>query len=907
MGKKRFIGILVVCALLLMASVSEATIRNRGVGKKADIDLGKINIEADPNEHRAASAGYNQFMQMPTVLNANQITPAAGFNGAIWYDATNDLLEACIGGAKVDIGASASTETLDLAYTAGNTITVDGSGNVEIDLSLTAKMVEIANTFNGAQAVALTIDNESAGTNAIVDGILFSTSGATATITDAIDAKDAGITNAINVGPNVIYGTGGASINFDEFDVASGTGNVTINDDGDLGVFTVEGTALDINSLTFVGAGEIKSTGTALTLTADNAGTGDDLIITADNLALTAVGLMTFSPDAALDTAINLTATNIDHAIKIGDNTIDGDAAAIEFTYFSVDAAGAVVCTALDAGTGDITTTGDLDVGQILESAVAPSSGNLSVNAAAGANTVNIGNVSTGGIVMGDDVDFDVTSGFSGTAGLFFNTGGTEQINSSTADQLDIDAAVEIEMATTILDINLTDNSDILVTGTDKSFTIATTDGDVILSAVGGSNGDIIIGAGDDIEIDAVGVIELNSSGGIISIGSDAIAQAVNVGTGSAARIVTVGNIASTETQIDGLLVDINAGSSGLTMDAGAAANLTTSAGDVTIQATAASVNINANETAADQIKLNAQGAISGNAINLLTTNGGITLHANGANGVISIDAAGNLTLATTTSGTLAISSAGVVDIDATYSNAITINTAADSTGDDVDIADITITTGAKGAGTGDGGDIILIAGDTTGGTQGYIKIQDDILVQTTEKIYFNDTGTFVNSPSNGKIEIEADGGGADDILLDGGVTVGAGHDVTMGTGHVIGAGDSEIDGFRLDLVAATATTITAAQSGNVFYNTGAVQIELPEAGASLGCYYTFVVDNAANFDINPDDADHIVGLTNTAGDMIRSGTLGDTITLVAVTAVNWYVIGSSNTNASADAWTDAD
>ena len=850
--------------------------------------------------------------------------------GLLWYDSGSLKY---YDGTERTVSYSAAT-TLDASYTSGNTITVDGSGNLEIDLSITAKMVEIANTFNGTQAAALTIDNESAGTNAITAGILFSTTGANATITNAIDATDTGITNAISVGANKILLTTGtiegglAGIDFTEFDVSATTGAITINDDGDAGSITIEGTVLDINDLVFVGSGEIKSAASStLSLTADDAGTGEDLIVTADNISLTAVGLMTLSPDAALDTAIDLSAANIDHAIKIGDNTIDGGAAAIEFTAFSVDNAGAVVCTSLDAGSGDITTSGNLDVGQVLESAIAPSSGNLAIDAY-GTGLITIGENSTGGVTFKDNVDFDVASMFSGTAGLSFNTGGTEIISSSTGDQLDIDAAVEIEMATTILDINLTDNSDILVTGTDKSFTIATTDGDVVLDAVGISNGDIIIGAGDDMELDAVGLLELNSSGGIISIGNDAIAQAVNVGTGAAARIVTIGNIASTETQIDGLLVDINANTSGITMDAGAASNFTTSAGDLTLQATAASVNINASETAADQIKLNAQGVIAGNAINLLTTNGGIILHANGANGDVSIDAAdafdmiaagvfsidgtgasnvtastGNLTLATTTSGSLIISSAGIVDIDTTYPNAITINTADDSTADATAISDITITAGSKGAGTGDGGDIILVAGDTTGGVQGYIKISDDVLVATTEKIYFNDTATFINSPSANNIEIEA----ATGILLDGAITVDAGHDLTMGTGHLIGAGDSEVDGFRLDLVAATATTITAAQSGNVFYNTGAVQIELPEASASLGCYYTFVVANAANFDINPDDGDLILGLCDVAGDMMRSGVLGDSITIVATEADEWTVIGSSNTTNSADAWADLD
>ncbi|MFC1627260.1 beta strand repeat-containing protein, partial [Patescibacteria group bacterium] len=77
-----------------------------------------------------------------------------------------------------------------------------------------------------------------------------------------------------------------------------------------------------------------------------------------------------------------------------------------------------------------------------------------------------------------------------------------------------------------------------------------------------------------------------------------------------------------------------------------AASTWSTTAGDLTLSADAASVNINANEAAADQIKLSAAGTIAGNAINITTTDGGIILDANDAtNGDITIDAADDLTL----------------------------------------------------------------------------------------------------------------------------------------------------------------------------------------------------------------------------------------------------------------------
>ena len=54
--------------------------------------------------------------------------------------------------------------------------------------------------------------------------------------------------------------------------------------------------------------------------------------------------------------------------------------------------------------------------------------------------------------------------------------------------------------------------------------------------------GDITINSDDTLLLDSDGVLELNSSAGIISIGNDADAFGINVGTGAAARILTIGN-----------------------------------------------------------------------------------------------------------------------------------------------------------------------------------------------------------------------------------------------------------------------------------------------------------------------------------------------------------------------------
>lgn len=86
----------------------------------------------------------------------------------------------------------------------------------------------------------------------------------------------------------------------------------------------------------------------------------------------------------------------------------------------------------------------------------------------------------------------------------------------------------------------------------------------------------------------------------------------------------------------------------------------------------------------------------------------------------------------------------------------------------------------------------------------------------------------------------------------------------------------------------ASPVTVTC---GSVYTNAdadGACIFNLPEASTVIGQSVTFVVAAAQNLDINPDDADLILLATNAAGDAMRCATAGSTVTLTAVSAVNW-------------------
>lgn len=117
----------------------------------------------------------------------------------------------------------------------------------------------------------------------------------------------------------------------------------------------------------------------------------------------------------------------------------------------------------------------------------------------------------------------------------------------------------------------------------------------------------------------------------------------------------------------------------------------------------------------------------------------------------------------------------------------------------------------------------------------------------------------------------------------------------------VFGLGTDSLSGFLQKQVAATATTITAAQCGSTFINSGAVEMELPEASTVLGCRLTFIVGNASNFTIDPDAADQLVLLTDAAGDSLIADAVGESVTIEAISASEWAPVGAEK-----GTWTDS-
>lgn len=124
--------------------------------------------------------------------------------------------------------------------------------------------------------------------------------------------------------------------------------------------------------------------------------------------------------------------------------------------------------------------------------------------------------------------------------------------------------------------------------------------------------------------------------------------------------------------------------------------------------------------------------------------------------------------------------------------------------------------------------------------------------------------------------------------------------DVTI-VQNLVGLGTDSLSGFKQKQVTATATTITAAQCGSTFINSGAIEMELPEASTVLGCQLTFIVGNASTFTIDPDGGDQIMLLTNAAGDALAADAVGESVVIEAISASAWAPVGAEK-----GTWTDS-
>ena len=139
---------------------------------------------------------------------------------------------------------------------------------------------------------------------------------------------------------------------------------------------------------------------------------------------------------------------------------------------------------------------------------------------------------------------------------------------------------------------------------------------------------------------------------------------------------------------------------------------------------------------------------------------------------------------------------------------------------------------------------------------------------------------------------------GTQDLKVMQGITCASGMDCTVGKNGQLLMATAGSNALRTR-VAATTATVTASACGKTYYNTAAAVVTLPLASTVLGCRITFVTGNASNFDVNPNNSDTILVVTNAAGDAIRNATVGNSIELEATAALQWTQVSVVGT------WTD--
>ena len=506
--------------------------------------------------------------------------------------------------------------------------------------------------------------SQSPGANqvTILDGsgnLMFASAVTIGTPTTSAITLDSGTTGAVNIGNNanakvITIGneTGATSVEID-----SGTGAISIGN----------AIAKTINIGNATGATLVNIDSGTGGVTVDSTGTGDIVVNSTDTLLLDSAGVLELNSSAgvisigndAVAQNINIGTGAAARTITIGNSTTTtslvltkGASGEITFTGYTTctaletDADGHLNCGTDDGGaltpwTSDIDADGynltSLSNLLFQETTGAPAgtdvglfrdnSGDLNLNVLTGKTF----NVQVNG---GDEYNFSSTAlAFNSNnitgLGTTLSAAGALTISSDTTNAITLDSGtsgtvnignnanakvitIGNETGATSLELDSGTGAISIGNAIAKTINIGNATGATLVnidSGTGGvtidstGTGDILLNSTDTLLLDSAGVLELNSSAGVISIGNDAVAQNINIGTGAAARAITLGNeTGATSVEIDSgtgaisignavaktinignatgaTLVNIDSGTGGVTIDS-------TSTGDILLNST---------------------------------------------------------------------------------------------------------------------------------------------------------------------------------------------------------------------------------------------------------------------------------------------------------------------------------
>lgn len=366
-----------------------------------------------------------------------------------------------------------------------------------------------------------------------------------------------------------------------------------------------------------------------------------------------------------------------------------------------------------------------------------------------------------------------------------------------------LDARLRFDGAT---DAGVTKNASILFEGEEDRLTSTATtnrvsDGTLTLALNAGSlsetglvnlsltgSGTVAV-SGTTVDIDGSGAVSVESSGGALNVGADAVAQAVNIATGAAARVISIGNAASAS-------ATVNAGVGALTLS-NSTASLVLTAGALT-------------ETALASVDITPSGAItmkSGTAGIYGDDTGWWDFNGSGA-----VSETGMTTFSLTPSSTVTITGGGAVLVD-------TLDVTAG--GATAGTASVTIESGARTKNDADAGVP----------TSGAVVVRSGTTAQTTSAATGGASGNASLGSGDTDVTIAAGTGGASgnvsvrsgntDISAAVAATGGATGAATFGSGNALSTGAGATSGASGAVILSSGTSADA-NTGSVTVETGA-------------------------------------------------------------------------------------
>jgi hypothetical protein len=555
-------------------------------------------------------------------------------------------------------GTVANTVTIDL----DDNVTLVGGLTAGVDLTMSSGTCTITSDQDAVRSIYL---HANGGTNETIDirSQLGTALDSVSVLSDVGGVSiAAGVANAGAI--TILTGAAAGGI-----DIDSGTGGIAIDSTGAISLgaaaasdFTVTG-AFDLTLASTLGSVVIdggEAANDAVQIAASNAAGGLDFTSGTGGISIVAangtVGIE--SGTGALNVGTDATV----HTVTVGSTTGAAD-------------------TVIQSGTGNtsITSTGTIDL---------DATGNVSMNSTAG--TLNVGNdadafainVGTGAaarvITVGNVTGASQVVLNSGTAGIQLTSTGAGDITIDSDDTvlIDADGVLELNSSAGVIGIGNDADAFAINVGTGAAARVITmgnvtgatqvvlNSGTAGVSINSTGAGDIECAAGDAIRLDAVGVLELNSSAGIIGIGNDADAFAINVGTGAAARTITMGNVTGATA------LALNAGTGAIAITAtNSAISLNSGTGAVNIgtDAAAHSVIVGSTTGAADTTIQSGTGGIT-----MTTATGDFLLTSStGAINIGTDAAAHTVTMGSVTGAAATVVQAGTGDLELTSVDAI--------------------------------------------------------------------------------------------------------------------------------------------------------------------------------------------------------------------------------------------